>query len=671
MKKNHHTFLQKGFPPQWSQMDPKTLREDALEGIRRAQKAIDKICAFTENEITYESCIRAFDRATTDLDNLWNWANHLDAVSNSPELREAIAETLPEVTEFYSSIHLNGKLWKIVKKFSESDEAKRLEGYKKTLLEDTLEDFKSSGADLPADKKQRLMRIGTLLAQKTQKFSDNVLDATNAYFKHVEDEAMLAGLPASAMALARKKAEEKKLAGWVFTLEAPSFNPVLTYAKSDALREEMWRASSKVGREAPFDNGALIAEILALRDEEASLLGHKNFADFVLKRRMAKSGKNALNFVFEIRAKISERFRAETGELELFKAELENSDEARLAPWQVPYYAQLMRKARHDFDPEVLRDYFSFENVMDGLFKICKTLFGLSVNKAATPDVWHEGVEFYEVRNERGKHIGSFYADFFPRKEKRAGAWMNLLKSAKGISPALGFIGGNFNEPAGGKPALLSHDEVSTLFHEFGHLIHFFLMDCPEFGLRDVAWDFVELPSQIMENWCAKKECLDIFSFHYRTAEKIPAKVFDAFEKSRKFRGASDCMRQLLLSASDLMLHLDTKNFSSSLDEKLDALLEDYKTPLSENPPNILARFTHIFGDPVGYAAGYYSYKWAEVLDADAFSRFEREGVLNPKVGREFADKILRVGKTVEPDEAFENFMGRPPNIDALIKRMI
>jgi len=671
MKKIAHPFLQNAFPPRWSDMKPSLLMGDVNKAIAAANKNFEKIAELKNAELSYETCVRAFDRACADINLVWNWANHLDAVNNSADMRAAIAEALPVVTDFYSSIYFNEKLWGVIKKFSESAEAKKLDGYKKTLLEEIVLDFKTSGADLPQDKMQRLKTVKTLLAQKTQKFSENVLDAINSYSKHVDDPELIKGLPQSALDLAAKKAAAEGKTGWVFTLEQPSLIPVLTYAESDDLREELWRASVAIGRSRPFDNLPLISEILKLRTEYASILGHANFADLVLFRRMAKNGRSALRFIEDIHLKIKSAFSEDTARLEAFKAKLENGASKPLAPWQVAYYAQLELKSLYDFNPETMRPYFAFERVMDGLFKICKKLFGLSVAKAPKPDVWDDNVEFYEVHNERGKHIGSFYADFFPRKQKRGGAWMNLLKPAKGISPALGFIGGNFNEPANGKPALLSHDEVATLFHEFGHLIHFFMMDCTETGLREVAWDFVELPSQIMENWCSKKECLDIFAEHWQLKDLMPAKIFDAFDKSRKFRGASGCMRQLALAFADLNLHLYPQKFADDPESKTLELLKDYLMPLSEKQPSILPRFTHIFGDSVGYAAGYYSYKWAEVLDADAFTRFEKDGILNEKTGREFANKILRVGKTVKPDEAFENFMGRPACIDALLKRTL
>ncbi len=669
--KSKHPFIYTAFPPLWSEMKPECLGADIDKAIRTAGKNLDKIRNLTEDKISYESCIRAFDRACADLDNAWTAANHLDSVANSPELRKAIAEVLPKVTDFYAGIYLDDRLWNVIRKFSESEGAKSLDGYKKRLLEETVDDFKTSGADLPKDKKARYRQIESLLAQKTQKFSENVLDAIAAYEKRISDESELAGLPESALALAKKKAQKKGFDGWIFTLEQPSITPVLTYAESDRLRKSLWEASARVGVDEPYSNAKLMEDILSLRDEAAKILGYSNFADSVLFRRMAANGERALKFVEELHSKMSEAFKAETESLERFKAESTSSELLHLQPWEISYWAEKQFKKKYDFTLEQLRDYFPFDDVLSGLFALCQKLYGIEVRKVPTPDVWDESVEFFEVRSERGKLIGAFYADFFPRPVKRGGAWMNLLRPAKGLSPALGFIGGNFNEPANGRPALLSFDEVCTLFHEFGHLVHFFMMDCPEVGLRDVAWDFVELPSQIMENWCFKRECLDTFARHYRTAEPIPDRLFEPFLKSRKFRGATQCMRQLSFAYSDLLLHIRPADFLPEPEKKLDALLGGWRIPTATPGASILPRFTHIFGEPVGYAAGYYSYKWAEVLDADAFSKFERNGIFDPKTGREFMNKILRVGMTVSPEEAFENFMGRPPSMEALIKRTL
>lgn len=658
-------------------MSPDRAEADIRAALAEAEKNLDAVrkTADAPETPTYASTVRALDRASDSLDRAWTYLNHLQSVADTPELRAALNELMPLVSDFYSAVDLDEKLYAAVARFAETPEAKSLSGDKKRLLSETLLDFELSGAKLPPDKKARLREIDSQLAVKTQKFSENVLDDTQRFVLKIENESDLAGLPKTAVAVARKKAAEKGFEGWAFTLEQPSYVPFMTYADSDALREKLWREFSAVAASGKHSNWGLMREILSLRAENAALLSRANFADSVLERRMAKNGATAARFVDSLTEKFEKHFRAEWRELVDFARQngLLGADE-KLPPWRIAYVSEKLRAARYGFDPEQMRPYFPLESVMSGMFEICGTLYGLKISKfAGKSDVWREGVETYEVRDAGGRTLGIFYADFFPNRQKRAGAWMNLLSQRDASSPALGVIAANITEGADGEPPLLSVDEVETLFHEFGHLVHFFLMDSEEVGLRDVAWDFVELPSQIMENWVHFKNCLDIFARNWKTGEKIPDELFAKFDASRKFMGASASMRQLSFAKIDLDMHINPAKYLDSPDIERTArdTLAAYSRDTSEPVPSILPRFTHLFGDPVGYAAGYYSYKWAEVLDADAFTRFEREGVLNPETGREFADKILRVGNTIDADAAFRNFMGRDPDVSALVNRSV
>lgn len=658
-------------------MKPERAAADIRAALDEARANLERVRRIADGaEIpTYANTVRALDRATDSLDRAWVYLNHLQSVADSPELRDVLNALTPEVTDFYSAVDLDEKLFAAVKKFAETAEAKSLSGDKKRLFDETMLDFELSGANLPADKKARLREIDSQLALKTQKFSENVLDSTKAFVLRIDNEADLKGLPQTAVALARKKAHEKGFDGWAFTLEQPSYVPFMTYADSDALREKLWRAFTAVAAEGEFSNWETMRQILELRAEDAALLSRANFADVVLERRMAKNGATAEKFVDSLTEKFEGHFRDEWNALLDFAREngYLGADE-KMPPWRVAYVSEKLRAAKYGFDPEKLRPYFPLDTVMGGMFKICNTLYGLEVKRAERPaDAWHDSVALYEVRAENGGLLGLFYADFFPRAQKRAGAWMNLLSQRDGGSPALGLIAANVTEGADGEPPLLSIDEVETLFHEFGHLIHFFMMDSPEIGLRDVAWDFVELPSQIMENWCRFKNCLDIFARHWKTGELLPEGLFEKYEASKKFMGASASMRQLSFAKIDLDMHINPRRYldAPSIEGEAAKTLAVYSRDTSEPSPSILPRFTHLFGESVGYAAGYYSYKWAEVLDADAFTRFESEGVLNPKTGREFAEKILRVGNTIDPDEAFRNFMGRDPDVGALVARSI
>lgn len=386
---------------------------------------------------------------------------------------------------------------------------------------------------------------------------------------------------------------------------------------------------------------------------------------------MAKSGKKALKFIEELHEQTQKYFIKEQVDLKVYAKEIAG-DDYDLKAYDMGYFSEKLREEKYDFKQEELRPYFVFENCLAGLFKLSEKLFGLKIKEANTENTWDKDLKFYEIHDNTGKHLGSFYTDFFPRNTKRGGAWMNILKGHEADSPALLFIGGNLNAPTEDTPSLLNHDELCTLFHEFGHLLHFAMMDMPERTLRGVAWDFVELPSQILENWCYSKECLDTFAKHYYTKKKIPATLFNKMIKARKFQGALAFTRQLFFAKSDLELHINTKKYlKKGISKQLEKDTVDYKINYSHKIPSHLEKFTHIFGDEVGYSAGYYSYKWAELLDADAFSRFEEEGIFNSETGMEFAEKILKVGRSISPEKAFKNFMNRKPNPKALINRNI
>lgn len=666
-------FLTMECPPDWSKMNPEFAREAVREAIAKSAANIEAIKKIDSDSLTYENCIMALDRATESLDLAYVRISHLASVADSAAVREAVNAVTTPVTDFYSSLRLDDALYAQIAAYARSSDAESLKGAQKRMLSETLLDFELSGAKLEKAKKDRIKEIDNLLALKTQKFSENVLDDTKAFVLNITDKSQLDGLPPTAVAIAAKKAKARGAEGWDITLEQPSYAPFMMYAKDDLLREKLWRASARLASDGKFSNWNLIAEILKLRLEKARILGRNDFADMVLERRMAHSGANALRFVADLQAKFASAFDAEWQSLLEFAHENGLLDTPEMKPWRTAYISEKLRAKKYDFDPEEMRPYFPIDGVMEGMFEICRRLYGFQVKHAQmTAPAWDESVELFEIRDTSNRIIGLFYADFRPRPNKRAGAWMNLLEPAKDGRPALGVIAGNLTEPADGKPALLSHDEVETLFHEFGHLIHFFLMDSREFALRNVAWDFVELPSQIMENWCRSREGLDIFARNYKTGEKIPDELFAKFEKSRRFMGANAAMRQLCFAQIDLLLHTQSERFiENGIEKTARESLVDFTHKYSEQVPTILPRFTHLFGESVGYGAGYYSYKWAEVLEADAFTRFEKEGILNPITGAEFADKVLRVGNTVDPADAFRNFMGRDPDASALVERSI
>ena len=670
-----HPFLAEDFHIKWSTLTPDHIKADVTRAIENGRTNIEAIKAVTPEVATFENTFGALEGATDDLDRSWGRVNHLDSVANSDALREALNEMLPVVSEFSSSISLDGDLWKVLKSFAESHAVNDLTEIQKRFVEETCHDFKSAGADLDPDSKKRMFEINNELARETQKFGENVLDSTNAWELFVENEDKLAGLPESAKAGAAEDAAAKGREGqWRFTQQFPSMYPVMQYAESDDLRRKIWEGSCTIGNGGKYDNTQHIWNILRLRREKASLLGFSNFADHILERRMAGSGKGALHFTEDLHLKIKDQFAKEIAALQAFKAEKTDASDAPLQPWEVAFWTEKRRQELYDFDDEALRPYFPVDQVMDGLFSLTSRLFGIEITSAEA-EAWHPEVKFYHIHDTTsGEHLGSFYADWHPRESKRGGAWFNYLETGlpDPRSPHLGLICGNMTKPTGDKPALLTHSEVETIFHEFGHLLHHLLS---EVGIKSLAgvnvpWDFVELPSQIMENFCWDRESLDLFAKHYETGETIPDELFAKMIAARNYFAASTFMRQLAFGKLDLELHLRPEELEGrDLDEIDRELLADYKAHLATESPSMSRRFSHLFSSPVGYAAGYYSYKWAEVLDADAFTRFQKEGILNPETGKSFREEILAKGNSRPVDDSYRAFMGRDPEQAALLER--
>jgi len=642
-----------------------------MQLIEEARVRIETIANF-EGERTYENTLFALDHATEPLDVAFGVVRHLESVATYPAFREAHNAVQGPASEFYSSIRLNDGLWKAIKVYAETEDAKGLTGVRARHLKKTLEAFRLSGADLDAAGKKRSAEIDLELTLLTTKYSENVLDSTNAFEYIVTEESRLAGLPASAVAAARQSAEQKGLEGWRFTLQAPSYVAVLTHMDDRSVREALYRAYSTRASGGPFDNSENILKILALRREKAKLLGFAHFADLVLVDRMAKTGAAAELFLTDLRAKTDAFFAHENEQLRAFVG-----SEEELEPWDIAYYAEKQRVALYDFDEEQLRPYFSLSSVLTGMFALTGRLFGIRVEERQNQPVWDPDVRYFDIFDAGSSdHLASFYVDMYPRENKRGGAWMDAFLTGapegKGFSPHLGLICGNLTPPIGDQPALLTHRDVETLFHEFGHLLHHSLTRVPvrELAGTSVPWDFVELPSQIMENWCWERQALDLFAHHYQTGEAIPEELFAKMKRARTYRAGNAQMRQLSFSLVDLALHVrydpaahgDVVAWSRGILQEYSAakLPEDHAT---------ISSFSHLFSSPVGYAAGYYSYKWAEVLDADAFSRFRKEGVFNAETGRAFRNCILAKGDSEDPAELYRQFMGRDPDPNALLIR--
>jgi len=630
---------------------------------------------------TFANTLQRLDQLTARLDYAMQIVRNLEAVSTTPELRAAYNAVQPKVSEFYSSLPLNEALWQAVLSYSRTEEAAALTDIRQRFLEKTMDNFRRHGAELNAEGKQRIAQIDVELTRQTIRFAENVLDSTNQYEWLITDERQLAGLPESARAMARASAASKGLAepSWRFTLQAPSYLAVMTYLDDEGMRQQVYQAFVNRATEEKYDNRPILRSILELRGEKARLLGYRDFADLVLEDRMAHAGDRAQQFLEDLRHKTETYFEKENADLLAF------SGKAELQPWDVAYYAEKQRSALYDFDEEALRPYFPLESVIQGMFEIVHRLYGISVAEKKGVPGWDPHVKFYEIYDDgrpRGNElVGAFYADWFPRENKRGGAWMDTLITGDFHAgrlepdpqdPHLGLICGNLTPPGTDRPSLLTHREVQTIFHEFGHLLHHCLtrVELRGFAGVNVAWDFVELPSQIMENWSWERAALDLFARHYQTGAPLPAELLEKMRKARNFRAANAQMRQLGFGLVDLALHRDIPP-GSHIDLLAFArnMLQPFTPARLPERYAMIVSFTHLFSSPVGYGAGYYSYKWAEVLDADAFTRFQKGGIFSREVGARFRDRILSRGDSEDPAHLYRSFMGRDPDPNALLER--
>ena len=642
------------------------------ELIAQARARIEEIAA-EPGPRTWRNTMEALDLASEPLDFAVSIVRHLESVVTSPELRETWNAVQPDVSAFYSSIPMHEGLWRALNEYAATAEAKQLHGVRARFLRKTMDAFRRHGAELDAEGKKAMEALDVELAVTTTTFGQNVLDATVAFEYWIDDESGLAGLPPSAVAAARASAESKGKPGWRFTLQAPSYLAVITFLDDAAVREKFYRAYSRRAAEV---NAGLMAKILGLRRRKANLLGFADFADLNLAERMARNGATAQAFLRDLRWKTEPAFRRENEELLAFRR-AQGDDSAVMQPWDVAYWSEKQRAALYAFEEEDLRPYFPVESVLSGMFDLVQRLYGIRVVEGPAVPVWHPDVKYYEIRDEDSTLLGGFYADWFPRDTKRGGAWMDAFFTGHFVGgdwrPHAGLMCGNLTLPLDGRPALLTHREVETVFHEFGHLLHHCLsrVEVKSLSGTSVAWDFVELPSQIMENWCWERASLDLFARHWQTGEPIPGELFEKMKLARTYRGANGQMRQLGFGTVDLALHVDydPARDGDALSWANPILAQFAAAPLPSDYA-MLAGFTHLFADPTGYGAGYYSYKWAEVLDADAFTRFQREGIFNPETGRAFRACILSQGDSDDPAALFRGFMGRDPDPGALLARL-
>ncbi|MDF3193053.1 oligopeptidase A [Pseudomonas sp. 1928-m] len=651
--------------------------EPAVDSILADNRAaMSRLLEQQSGTPSWDGLVLALDELGARLGQAWSPVSHLNAVCNSPELRAAYEACLPKLSEYWTEIGQNQPLFQAYQALAESPAAAGFDVAQKTILEHALRDFRLSGIDLPAEQQKRYGEIQMKLSELASKFSNQLLDATQAWTKHVTDEAALDGLTDSAKAQMKQAAEAKGLDGWLISLEFPSYFAVMTYANDRALREELYaayctRASDQGPNAGKNDNGPVMLEILALRQELAKLLGFGNYAELSLASKMAETTDQVLHFLRDLGTRGKPFAEQDLRELQAFAAEQGCND---LQSWDVGYYSEKLREQRYSISQEILRAYFPIDKVLSGLFAIVEKLYGIQIEELSGFDSWHSDVRLFEIK-ENGAHVGRFFFDLYARANKRGGAWMDgardKRRSAQGelISPVANLVC-NFTPAVGGKPALLTHDEVTTLFHEFGHGLHHLLTRVEHAGasgINGVAWDAVELPSQFMENWCWEPEGLALISGHFETGEPLPQDLLDKMLAAKNFQSGLMMVRQIEFSLFDFELHATHGDGRSVLD-----VLEGIRQEVSVLRPPAYNRFpnsfAHIFAG--GYAAGYYSYKWAEVLSADAFSKFEEEGVFNSSTGRAFREAILARGGSQEPMVLFVDFRGRPPSIDALLRHL-
>ena len=660
--------------PPYSVIRPEHV-EPAVDAILADSRvAIAQLLAQQNAAPSWHGLVLALDELGARLSRAWSPVSHLNAVCNSAELRAAYEACLPKLSEYWTELGQNRGLFEAYQALASGPAAAAFDVAQKTILEHALRDFRLSGIDLPAAGQQRYGAIQMKLSELTSNFSNQLLDATQAWSKHITDEAALAGLTDSAKAQMAQAAAAKELDGWLISLEFPSYYAVMTYADDRALREELYaayctRASDQGPHAGQFDNGPLMAEILDLRQELARLLGFANYAELSLASKMAESSEQVLQFLRDLALR-SKPFA--TRDLQALQRFATAQGCSELQSWDLGYYGEKLRQQRYSIAQEQVRAWFPIDKVLSGLFAIVQKLYGIQIKELSGFDTWHADVRLFEI-TENGQPLGRFFFDLYARANKRGGAWMDGARDQRRnacgqlISPVANLVC-NFTPAVNGQPALLTHDEVTTLFHEFGHGLHHLLTEVEHAGasgINGVAWDAVELPSQFMENWCWEPEGLALISAHFETGEPLPRDMLDKMLAAKNFQSGLGMLRQLELSLFDFELHAASGDGRSVLQ-----VVESIRAEVAVMRPPAYNRFAngfaHIFAG--GYAAGYYSYKWAEVLSADAFSLFEEQGVLNGETGRAFRQAILARGGSQEPMALFVDFRGREPSIDALLR---
>ena len=662
--------------PEFSNIKPEHILPAVEQAIADCKAVIEQVVQ--QSNYTWQNFVQPIDEVDDKLSRIWSPVSHLHSVADSEALRQAYEACLPLLSEYSTWVGQHQGLYQAYQQIADSEDFVALSQAQQKAINDALRGFKLSGVSLPDEKKKRFGEISKALSELTTKFSNNVLDATQGWRKEITDEQQLAGLPESAIAAAKQAAEAKSVDGWLFNLEFPSYLPVMMYADDRSLREEMYRAfATRASDQGPnagkWDNSEVMQQILELRYEKAQLLDYTSYADLSLATKMAENPQQVTDFLYDLANKSKKQAQAELAELTEFAREQHGID--KLEAWDMSYYAEKLKQQKYSISDEVLRPYFPEEKAISGLFATAQRLFSIEIKPREGVQTWHESVRFYDIFSDDGQLKGSFYFDLYAREGKRGGAWMDVCvgqmrKNDGELQLPVAYLTCNFNKPVGDKPALFTHNEVETLFHEFGHGLHHMLTQVDVSavaGINGVAWDAVELPSQFLENWCWQPEALGFISGHFETGESLPQDLLDKMLAAKNFQSAMMMMRQLEFSLFDFELHHEFKpNIGFDIQQKVNQVRETVAVVRPPEFNRFQHSFSHIFAG--GYAAGYYSYKWAEVLSSDAFSRFEEEGIFNAKTGRDFLEHILQKGGSQEPMELFKAFRGREPKVDALLR---
>jgi len=663
-----------GLPP-FSKIKPEHV-EPALDALlAESRQVVEDLLAAT-TEYSWDNLVQPLEEMEERLGRVWSPVSHMNSVVNSDELREAYNACLPKLSDYATEMGQHEGLYLAFKQIADSSDYETLDTAQKKIIDNAMRDFRLSGIDLSKDKQARYKEIMQEQSGLTSKFGENVLDATNAWKVQVTDESRLSGLPESALGMAKQIAEREELDGWVFNLEYPSYLPVMTYADDRELRREVYtafvtRASDEGPHDKKYDNTPVMEQILALRHEAAQLLGFKNYAEKSLATKMAQSTEQVLAFLTDLAERSLPLAKQELDELRAFAKQEHGMDE--LESWDVTYYSEKLQQHKYAISQEELKPYFPEDKILSGMFAVVERLYDLKITELKDIDVWHEAVRFFEISDANGVR-GQFYLDLYARPQKRGGAWMDdcitRMQTVDGVQAPVAYLTCNFSAPIGDDPALFTHDEVLTMFHEFGHGLHHMLtqVDYPSVaGIGGVPWDAVELPSQFMENWCWQKEALADIAGHYQTGEPLPDELFDKMIAAKNFQSAMQMVRQLEFSIFDFRMHLE---YDPAKGGRIYEILDSVRQQVAVMQPSPFNRFPHSFGHIFagGYAAGYYSYKWAEVLSADAFAAFEESDIFDRDTGLKFLAAVLEQGGSREPMELFIEFRGREPSIDALLR---